>query len=773
LGFVNFNFTPNVLDQYANYTYHIRWSMTSDQTTKYAHTYGTSKFYNSVQKIIIAESGGTVLYNITDFEMENLVPGSPTSTSTQSLKFEMTIVEPYGITLVDSIYSASLGLGISNYNTSAGYFIEIWFTGYNEDGSIATPSLNANLYKLWQVQIQQIQSTTTESGTTYKISFLPVDQYAWADHVGIVSNAVTIGPVQSVGDFFSLLKNELTKQNANLYQDKTPRIRYQINTPDWMDSWKFDKSLTTSQRNSSLEIKSSGTNTTVSISRGMDVVTILHMVISMTKEGQQFVAGEPTNSGANNTTTGGASLKNNSLANIISIHGWLDQLDFDPLTNDYIRQATYTFLKYPTGRPIIDQKNAANGRQPAQQNSRRQYYATSKRFVKEYFWTYTGKNLDVLRFELKLNWVGQTGILNNLGYNTYSNFTVGQQYNQSGISNQLLQKYITAKANQQSAQQALNNASNNSGAMIDDITTQISQAQNKLDQANEELSSIQQSNPNVNFEQIATNQTLSGQAMISASKEANNSQQKSSTTYGVINANNQQANSALNLPGTSITDQRLNIYLEDVALSSLSSSPIPLSFRANQTPIVQNTNLGGDGPQENSSNSNSASNLPPSRSLVSSILNEMGQDGLRNIELEIRGDPYWLGLGNIDLQNSIGDGNSVTPPDINAARIFQGDTGFSFTLKTGQSYDENTGIMKLDDKIVMFNGYYIVNKIRSTFKQGQFTSVIVARRDDILNPALSNQSSSTAASQNNTQASSQTPQSAAQPVEINPAGISY
>jgi len=731
-----FNFMPNSLDSYANYTYHIRFSITTEADAAAVQQSGPANFANGVPKIVIAESGTTALYNITEFTIENLVPGNDKTTTTQDIQCRMTVVEPYGFTLMDNLWNASLGIGIKNYFSTSSFFIEVWFTGYNEDGSIATPTLQSNLYKVWMVSLKDIESDTTESGTTYKITMLPHNMYGHADHVSVVASAVNIGPVTTVGAFFDQLALVMTAQNANLYEDKSPRIKYVIQTPKWMRSWQFDQSPTTSQRNSDISVSSGSVNRpTISVGRGMDMVTVLNFVMSMTHAGQRYTAGEPStnNSGASAAAPGGASIRLNGMANLITVHTNMMQPVFDTTLNDYVRKVTYTFIPYATGRPVIDQKNAANARQPAQTSARQQAYAQSHRYVKHYFWTYTGQNLDVVKFDLKINWVQQTGIMSQLGSSTYANYSVGPQYNNDGVANQKLQEYQTAKQNQQTAQTTVNNLQKAIGASGSSsaLTAALESANQQLNQYTSQITNLIQNNPNVPFQQIAVNQGIAAEASAAAAKAAKNVVNIAKTAAANIKADNSNPHAAQNVQLNPITLGRKISYLEDVGTAYFNPNPIPLSFRANQEPTDQNTTQGSDGPQQNSNASSNAANLQPSRSLTASILTEMQSKALSSIDLDIRGDPYWLGIGNILEDLAIGDGNQPDPSNPNAAWWFHGDVGFVFTMRTGTTYNESTGIMEFNDRTLMWDGFYSITKVINTFKSGQFMQTLHAVKDNL------------------------------------------
>ena len=717
-GNAQFSFFPNVLDQYANYTYHIRFSMTTEAAAGAVQKNGSSNFINT-PKIIIAESGQTALYNITELTLNTLLPGYPSTGNTADLTTEMTIVEPYGITLIDNMYNAAGSIGIGNYFTTNSYFIEVWFTGYNEDGTIATPSLAANLYKVYQVQLSSLDSTTTESGTTYKLKMITTAMFGHADHVSLVSNSINIGPVTTVGDFFDKLAVTLTAQNANLYEDSHPRISYFINMPNDIRGWQFDQSPTTSQRNSDIQVLSGSVNRpTISIARGMDINTILNFVMSMTKDGMNYTAGEPT--GTSGGASGSANLRDNGMVNLLTVQPMVKLITpKDPLINDYRREVTYRFMKHPTNRLIIDQKVANTARQPAQQKNRQESLAQSKRFIKHYFWTYTGQNLDVLKFELKLEWSKQVPVPSNLGRNTYANSTAGPQVNPNSVGTQAQLQYQSAKLTQIAAQESLAAAKTSPSSAAQQ--ERIAYFQQQLDQSTAQLNAIQTANPNINFQRASGTQSSSDAAQRAA---ANTGEQNARTA-----ANTVGKNSAQNLTGVGASVLRQSLYLEDIEGISARQSALPISSRANPSPTNQATTVGSDGPQENSNASANAANLPPSRSLVADVLYETKQKSLQIITLDIRGDPFWLGLGNVDEDLLIGSGNNSPPANTAAAWWYNGDVGFLFTLRTGQAYNEQTGIMDLNDHTLMWNGFYSVMKVKSVFKAGQFTQDLTAKRD--------------------------------------------
>jgi hypothetical protein len=115
----NIQFTPQVnpLNQYANYTYHVRFSLLS-LSSAYQQD-GTYATMNGASRIIIAESGVTAGFNITEFEYKNNCAPSDKNMNTTSTTWSMTLTEPYGMSLIDKMFTAGtyclLAIGIVHH----------------------------------------------------------------------------------------------------------------------------------------------------------------------------------------------------------------------------------------------------------------------------------------------------------------------------------------------------------------------------------------------------------------------------------------------------------------------------------------------------------------------------------------------------------------------------------------------------------------------------------------------------------------------------------
>ena len=726
-----FSHTPNALDSYANYTYHIRWSLTDDIV---GSTITSGDQFQRVPKVIIAESGVTAGFNIVEFEIENLCAPGPRIQAMLHTSFKMRIKEPYGFSLVDRIYSISQQMGVKNHLTNS-TFIEIWFTGYDENGAIATTSLKQEFYKLFRVNITKLESDTKSEGTIYDIEGIVDNSYANSDHIAVAAQGVTINEVKNVGEFFDRLADSLNRQQLDLQFDSTRRVEYVFNVPREMRSWAFSRSPYTSQRSSDIRVidPSNLTNPTITVARGMDVSTILFFVVSMTDKGKEFVAGEerqpgqPSASGAQRGRSQ-ASISANGMANILVVHSRSQLIGFDYITNDYVRKITYTFCQYPTSRAMIDQTNVQASLQTAQQQDRAATLSRSGRYLKAYDYIFTGRNLDILKMDIKLEWFWQATIPTQLGENTYSNATAPPQLDQNGVAVNIINRYRMARNASVRAQQAITRANatlaENSGASQTEraaATTRLAEAQRNLEEARSELANF--TNDARQFQviwgdrgpgdQALQNIVVGDQRLLQSESVARNLQQR--------------------LNWSKVVETRRDLYLEDATVIELTRQALPISFRTNPGPVNQITNIGADSAPERVSSQQSPGNMPRNRSLVGAVLNDvMASHYFAEVELEIKGDPYWVGLGNVAETAILSREDPPIEYSNTGAWFYGGETGFLLTFRTGEPPDEDTGYVNFTNSSVAFTGLYNVHTIRSIFKDGKFTQTIKALRDNLL-----------------------------------------
>jgi hypothetical protein len=153
---------PNVLDEYASYTYAVSWYLlTPDQYNEMVR----SQKKNCASWQLLMQSGGIPTavaggngstasagrnryfqldYYMDELEIDSLVPlkGSGAANTATDIKFRVT--EPNGLTLIDNLYKAVSNLyKQANVSSSANYpmaqyCLAVRFYGYNENGELVT-----------------------------------------------------------------------------------------------------------------------------------------------------------------------------------------------------------------------------------------------------------------------------------------------------------------------------------------------------------------------------------------------------------------------------------------------------------------------------------------------------------------------------------------------------------------------------------------------------------------------------------------------------------
>ena len=146
---------PNVLDQYASYTYGISVYLTTEDAYKTMVTTGKRNLTGShllFQSAGIPVGSRTPYFNndyyIEKVDLHSKIIGKSTGMTHNVVDFSMTVVEPTGITLIDNLSKAVQVLlpdaSVKKNLSSVVYFMVIRFYGYDQFGNLVrgAPGLN-------------------------------------------------------------------------------------------------------------------------------------------------------------------------------------------------------------------------------------------------------------------------------------------------------------------------------------------------------------------------------------------------------------------------------------------------------------------------------------------------------------------------------------------------------------------------------------------------------------------------------------------------------
>ena len=174
-------------------------------------------YLKRVNSIIIAETGVTSGFYIKDVGFSNVV-----SARMQILPLGITgqlnIIEPYGMSFYEKLVIASAQLGIKSH-LEARYIIQITFTGHKSDGGqIIVP------FKwLVPVILKGITSTVTEQGSDYTLQWVGLNQKATMNISESAKEPMTV-TARTFGEFLDEYTIQLNKHQDDLVDARAQKI---------------------------------------------------------------------------------------------------------------------------------------------------------------------------------------------------------------------------------------------------------------------------------------------------------------------------------------------------------------------------------------------------------------------------------------------------------------------------------------------------------------------------------------------------------------------
>lgn len=418
---------PNPLHKYASYSY--AWSLWLLDTDDYnmlmeVADAGLSKTMPLPKSYVIAEDSGLyptrrlptqfgLNYNIQSVQFETVVGTNAKSKHTNLIEGTFVVVEPYGVTLIDSLVLASKKGNLYENYTQRPFMLQLDFFGYDDAGNPISTS-EATLYrKRFPIRITNVALRVSKTGAEYTFSFAPMGHSAGALKVPKQIN-ITGGRVSEV-------LNDLAARLNEHWADETRR-----GTTQFANSIKFDiddkiarSEVVYTQQMSLTDAKPTGntvsmTSTTFSIPSGSTIVEVLDKIIIQSGYVIDQLGLNLQKNGLT-TATATAEQQKQSLTQVFNAFKTTCQARyvgtsgsgaevtsaFDNARNTFPVEFTYKIHQYPI----------FHGTHPAMPT-----LSDSRPFVvKDYKYMYTGKNTDILDFSLAFDTTWFTAV------NAYNN----------------------------------------------------------------------------------------------------------------------------------------------------------------------------------------------------------------------------------------------------------------------------------------------------------------------------------------------------------------
>lgn len=744
------SFSSNILDGYDNVTYHFRLSITPPNDALNVNSEPNGPFY------IVAESGRTSSFYIKDVEIQGYVGANAMSKTTTATLVTIKIIEPQGCSFIDKLLLAAGQIHIQNIKQYP-LILDLSFRGYNRSTGLEETVVIQK--QSWRLVLNNMDTSMNEGGSEYTL-YLAVQGdtgfYRLAP-MNIIQQ-ITEFPVTNVLSFFNDLANKVNEQ-LRISRDtehNTPVVKIAFKIDSLMNNWTIGQSP--DKKNAQSAFLNFTGQPTFKCPAGTTITDIVDAVLANTKEGQKVInpASPPDGTQTADPTTP-------TLPKIARVTCKVENPSFNSVLNEYDKNYTYYVTLQDNIRILIEKPTTQN-------DNRSQYLISSGALQKKYSYYFTGENQDILHWDLTLNalWINATTMYPD-GYQRKNN--TDSKFNQQapparGVNSE---RAILPSSTQFTPQPATPDAA--TGAYS---TSTSAFSANSIPIANQSFAST----PTLNLlSAAAVTSTTSAAGALNFSSAVANLQQTTNPipsqnilasvvnqgipgNVGLISQLNQpvipgispsvpvQACSASNFPASVpilsgaaaklttpntpiITPQGQTLAqsnaTQDILIETLGSP--------NTSTLLQLYSDGIDhsyGPNTTDRFFEATDAL--GRTSFGNIMNQVKAAGhdtdLLKINIEIRGDPFWLGESDVQIFNRLDAGGNAALSKINpqSANFLYGENSFFLTFKTPQNYDESTGFVNLQTAD-LFVGVYAVNTIVHSFSDGKFTQKIEAIRD--------------------------------------------
>ena len=718
-NFTGVNFGTNVLDTYDRYTYHFTLSMISDHDADDT-TVLTRIKNNSLKKIIIAESGVTVGFNLQDVEIQDIVSPNFRNRNTVTTDINLTITEPYSCTLVDKLFNAANDLGILNWRLSR-MMLEIKFNGYDSEGNILNTG-NNGIYKVYQLLITDFNASFTTVGTSYKITAMVSNNMAQTDWYYILNQSFTV-PMDpsnaSVGDFFekfqNILNNWYLKQLADPANTDTRFVQYIFEVCPTLRKEKIDMSAYANRRRINYK---PGVGNDIITSRGITIGGLVEDICSSLENHKFF-------------TVGDAGIKKVRMPRVETL---TKNIAWNLASNNYVKEITFKITIQETIRAVASKDDSvALQSNPEWQRDLFQNLLTTSLF-RSYQYYYTGMNTSIINLAVDFNMLHIIEL-------PLDTTTANPQ---AGSSNRVSAQKAFIQANEQIASKNREITMTPDGELpANAYIAQLSNQQQEAIARRDALVPAVLAEKGKNL--ILLDPSIGNQLIARGGADIQENLKK-------LGLNASEADVAAAKAKTNIQIQYK--YAEDykVGLPSGTKSSSTTPQTNAQYSIIESS------PADISNKDSRPGNTPPadpnnpgaaqSRATNSTVMSQMYEKTLTQmleIDLEIRGDPYWMGITNLERMlelssdaTKLGDNWGASNERQNNrsyANYHDYDSTFLLTFRTGSQPSDLDGFMHFDDSS-FFNGVYMALEVTHVFSNGKFTQKIKAVRNNNINLKL-------------------------------------
>jgi hypothetical protein len=722
----------NVLNALQQASYRIRFYMAEDNPMlpQRSATYADFiKRMNSRKQTTLAATGVTGI-NILSLQMTTIPAPNKQTRSMSATTMTMVLKENMGVNFMNDLALGARNLKIRNLAQTP-YFIEISFHGYAQDGTIVANACDSDAFPnggvwLYQVGIQNIASELDDSGTKYTLTLFPYEQKIYDQNNLQLPESMSIEG-RTIGDILNGVAsrwNESIKQTygfqANEYKFVIPKV--QTKTGETIDVTAAplvpDQDKFAHKRAYSME-PGSNDKIKVHLPRNMALNDIVEMVFANSKLGKTL--------GMDVTTTEsfkGAVEKDpkaamreciifraECTADLMGGEDGNDAYDFS--LENYMMSYTIHILPYYTQLPILDRQDVITSQDPKVQaqnglNLRKRGYLS-----KRYDYLYSGLNTEVQHVDIKFNLKWQNALPRILGTNTTQEALAPQDKKNEDPRDVLIkQKAELDKANAE--------------------LRKVKEKTEEHDLNQSEIARLTANNQKEEAEKLRKSDEASWSSFIK-DRDSDEGKQRLSKAKDI----QAKALAELEKARAKVKTARLEQINTGVKRTSLhefgedqSKDDTQLSYKQ-PVSFVQSNKDNKIGTIMNDYYTND-------RSVFGAVLDQLYTpmaDGMSQIAMDVRGDPYWLGASNFEsnyilavrpADSVIRNFDAPIPQYMTRPNYLAGDVMFLLSFKYPAMVSE-TGIPEVKSN-EFFTGVYQTTKITHKFEAGYFSQRLEGKR---------------------------------------------
>lgn len=673
-------YQDNVLNKYDNYTY--KWTMYMVHPVN-AHRFEANIASNDV--VVIAESGVESEINIQSVE-QNLVLAFKQAKDRNGLAniFVFNLVEPGGATLFNRILEGARRLRIENH-LHACYLLELRFVGYDQNGT-ATNNIAGPFY--YMTTMTNLTFDYREGATQYRSDLVETHQEAYKTLNLYTKQQLTVNSVNTFGEFLKQLQekvNEQERESTALSPSKLHSTLYKFgavdDTAEWLN-WKFGAAAASGDTSlKSTSVTGDGT-LTFTFKQGTGINTAIVIALMQTDNFRKM----PTFEGGfhkDNADDGEA-----KAPTFAELSSWFifdndtEFLQYDPYARSYRKRITFNLKKFATQELVHDAISYENLIfSKSLQEERLKKIIREGLLRKRFDYTHTGLNTEVLNLDVSLqNTYFQLQAINHGKTENRAQGFAGMSEDQQQLS--ILQSDVQEIKSDLNALKSRKNV----------LTKEIE----KLDDLREaEIGGQQQELANIDQQIIKTEEELSLAL-------------KSATELEKIL---DQDIKGSRLPPVARRYITQNEVRKNNKAFEQKGEDMPTVFDTG--PVTSNATVGPDD-----------GDTAGAAMLGAVELNLNSLSDLVQQQIQVRGDPYWLGRP------------KGSESRLDGAQYTRGGCNYFLNLNFPTYPNHQSGLMDISEQNFGIIGLYRVTRVDASYSDGQFTMTLDAFRDTNTNIGL-------------------------------------